>query len=144
MTLRVFTARVSYVGADRLDITRAGADAYRKRTGLTWEGEPWAPSWTIVWPIIKLRREVRDLGAYADSVLLAAWRAYVPAFTAEMRASYRHNRPAWDALLARESVTLCCTCTCADQCHRRLVARMLVACGAVDCGERPEKARRGA
>lgn len=144
MTLRVFTARVSYVGADRLDITRAGADAYRKRTGLTWEGEPWAPSWTIVWPIIKLRREVRDLGAYADSVLLAAWRAYEPAFTAEMRASYRHNRPAWDALLARESVTLCCTCTCADQCHRRLVARMLVACGAVDCGERPEKARRGA
>ena len=144
MTLRVFTARVSYVGADRLDITRAGADAYRKRTGLTWEGEAWAPSWTIVWPIIKLRREVRDLGAYADSVLLAAWRAYVPAFTAEMRASYRRNRPAWDALLARESVTLCCTCTCADQCHRRLVARMLVACGAVDCGERPEKARRGA
>ena len=144
MTLRVFTARVSYVGADRLDITRAGADAYRKRTGLTWEGEPWAPSWTIVWPIIKLRREVRDLGAYADSVLLAAWRAYVPAFTAEMRASYRRNRPAWDALLERESVTLCCTCTCADQCHRRLVARMLVACGAVDCGERPEKTRRGA
>ena len=142
--MRVFTARVSYVGADRLDITRAGADAYRKRTGLTWEGEAWAPSWTIVWPIIKLRREVRDLGAYADSVLLAAWRAYVPAFTAEMRASYRRNRPAWDALLARESVTLCCTCTCADQCHRRLVARMLVACGAVDCGERPEKARRGA
>ena len=142
MTLRVHTARLSYVGADRLDITRAGADAYRKRTGLTWEGEAFAPSWTIVWPIIKLRREVRDLGAYADSVLLAAWRAYEPAFTEEMRRSYRRNRESWDALLARESVTLCCTCTNPDQCHRRIVARLLVACGAVDCGERLETSKR--
>jgi len=141
VTLRVFTARLSYAGVDRLDITRAGADAYRKRTGLTWEGEPWAPSWTLLGPMIRLRREVRDTGPQGDAIMATAFAAYVPAFTAEMRRSYRRNRAAWDALLARDAVTLCCACANPDQCHRRIVARLLVACGAVDLGERPERKR---
>ena len=62
MTLRVFTARLSYAGVDRLDITRAGADAYRKRTGLTWEGAAFAPSWELLRPLVGMRRELRGRG----------------------------------------------------------------------------------
>lgn len=136
MTLRVFTARLTYVGPDRLDITRAGADAYRKRTGLTWEGAAFAPSWEIMLPLVRMRRELRGTGYLAHEIVAPAWKLYVPAYTAEMRASYRRNRAAWDALLARDAVTLVCFCVDGTQCHRRILAEILAKCGAVDCGER--------
>jgi hypothetical protein len=39
MTLRIHTARIAYRGPDRLDITRAGADAARRK-GEPFPGEP--------------------------------------------------------------------------------------------------------
>ena len=64
------------------------------------------------------------------------WSAYVHAYRHEMRASYKAHRAAWDALLARERVTLVCYCTDAEHCHRRVLARILVKLGATDQGER--------
>lgn len=46
MTVRVHSARVSYNGADRLDITRASA---------TGHGLAFAPSWRILRPAIDAR-----------------------------------------------------------------------------------------
>lgn len=43
MTLQVFTARITYGGADALDITRKTADRDPAAPG-RW----WAPSWSIV------------------------------------------------------------------------------------------------
>ena len=54
MTLRVHTARVSYGGADRLDITRKSAPP---------EGIAFAPSWAILRPALDaltLARTLRD------------------------------------------------------------------------------------
>ena len=143
MTLRVFTARLSYVGPDRLDITRAGADAYRKRTGLTWEGAAFAPSWPILSVALKARSDAEFLAQSSPSladegrrVWDEAWSKYTADFISAMKASYRSNRETWRSLLARDEVTLCCYCTDASRCHRRIVAELLAKCGAVDCGER--------
>ena len=107
MTVRVHSARVSYNGADRLDITRASA---------TGHGLAFAPSWRILRPAIDARRsadELRKIGAAAEAesdpaagwaydeaarTELDAWEAYVPAFIAEMRESYRTQRAAWEWL----------------------------------------------
>jgi len=143
VTLRVHTARLSYVGVDRLDITRAGADAYRKRTGMTWEGAAFAPSWSILRVALKARSDAEFLAQSSPSladegrrVWDEAWSRYTADFTAEMKASYRSNREVWRSLLARDEVTLVCFCTDAERCHRRIVAELLAKCGAVDCGER--------
>ena len=117
MTLRVRTARVSYGGPDRLDVTRKSGEA----------GLFLAPSWAILRPVLDKRRE----GEPFD------WPGYVVAYKAEMRASYRRERAAWDALLARERVTMVCFCTdLVEQCHRHVLRReILPALGAVDGGE---------
>ena len=115
----VHTARVTYSGPDRLDITRASGGP---------EGLPFAPSWRILRPMIALRR------ARGDE--LAAWPQYVDDYTAEMRESYRTRRPAWDALLARDEVTLVCYCTVAARCHRTVLAGILSKLGATVRGER--------
>lgn len=119
--LRVWTARISYRGPDRLDITR-------KSAGLA--GIPFAPSWAILRPALDARR-TGDPKAEAE-----AWARYVPAYTAEMRVSYRAHSEAWSELLARREVTLCCYCVDPERCHRRLLAGMLAKCGAADMGER--------
>lgn len=133
MTLTVHTARVSYDGADRLDITRKSAGP---------DGIVFAPSWAILGPALKAR-EVADwlLKASlwereaAERIEREAWEAYVPAYIAEMRESYRTHRAAWDALLARESVTLVCYCTDPERCHRTLLAGILAKLGATVAGE---------
>lgn len=117
--LTVRTARLSYDGADRLDIARASCGP---------DGEPFAPSWDILLPILALRRS--DARA-----LEAAWPKYAADYTAEMRASYRRKRAAWDALLARPAVVLVCYCTDPARCHRRVLAELLAKLGAVDLGE---------
>lgn len=131
MPLEVYTARVTYAGPDRLDITRKSAGP---------EGLPFAPSWAIVRPMIDARRRWRADGtAFADRVIEEnrLWYDYLVAFRAEMRASYRAHRAAWDALLARERVTLVCYCTDPYKCHRTVLARsFLTALGAVYQGER--------
>lgn len=115
----VYTARVSYSGPDRLDITRQSAGP---------DGLPFAPSWQILRPMIALRRAGGDA--------LAAWPKYVEDYTAEMRTSYRERRAAWDVLLARTGVTLVCYCVDAAHCHRTLLAEILAKLGARLCGER--------
>lgn len=122
MTLTVYTARITYRGADRLDVTRGSAGP---------DGLPFSPSPKILWPMIKLRRE---RGVIAER---EAWPKYAADYTAEMRASYRDNRPAWDALLARDEITLCCYCSGDPAfCHRTLLAEILGKLGANVCGER--------
>lgn len=128
MTLQVHTARLphhtcpGYTGPDHLDVTRGSGG------GL---GSPFAPSRELLDEAQRRKR-----GAKRDPIALAAaWDWYAPRYLEEMRASYRTHRRAWDALLARESVVLCCYCGHYDRCHRRLLAEILVKCGAVDCGE---------
>ena len=120
MTLRAHTARVAYAGPDRLDITAKSADP---------AGRAFAPSWAILGPALELRRT-------GGPVAMAyAWPEYAAAYTSEMRASYKRDRAAWDALLALDRVVLVCYCTDAAHCHRRVLAEILARLGAVDAGE---------
>ena len=50
---------------------------------------------------------------------------------AEMRRSYVQHRQAWESLLTRPRTVLCC----GSLCHRVMLARLLVKCGAVYLGE---------
>lgn len=151
MTLHVHTARVSYAGADRLDVTRKSAGP---------DGIAFAPSWAILNPALDALRCAEALRAaskcgplegadpvrYAESaeemlrvsvvVREATWALYSAAYLAEMRESYRASRPAWDALRARAEVTLCCYCVDPARCHRTLLAQILAKLGAVNEGER--------
>jgi hypothetical protein len=71
---------------------------------------------------------------------------YAERYTAEMRLSYslafgkagrqprqeaaaRSHRGAWETLLGRERIVLCCYCPDPALCHRRLLADMLVKAG---------------
>jgi uncharacterized protein YeaO (DUF488 family) len=108
--LRIQTARISYGGPSRLDVTRQ-------------DGSPFAPSWELL-------RWARQ-GPLADK----GWRIYSERYIAEMRRSYRKHRAAWDELLARDHVVLCCYCVDHRRCHRSLLAGILVKLGAVYDGE---------
>lgn len=128
----IYTARITYRGADRLDITRKGGDPV---------GLIFAPSWAILGPALAARKRaeaMRQAGdaAGADAVEQAAWDAYVPAYTVEMRGSCRRCPAAWKALRARQEVTLCCYCTDPARCHRTLLAGFLGRMGAEVLGER--------
>jgi hypothetical protein len=139
--LKVYTARVDYDGPDRLDITHSGLCKARDE-GQPFRGAPWVPPWAILEPALAARKQAtaaRKAGRAEEARLIeaAAFEAYEPAFVAAMQASYRANRGAWDALLARVVVTAVCFCTDPNHCHRRIVARLLAKCGAEDMGERP-------
>jgi len=143
MPLQVYTARVDYVGPDRLDITRAGADRARKAGQLS-PGEPFAPSWKILGPALEARKHVKAWAEAGNLVVAlteesALWERYAPAYVEEMRRSYKRYRAAWNALLARAEVTLCCTCVHPSHCHRFLLAEILGKLGAELRGERPQK-----
>ncbi len=142
MSLTVHTARVSYGGADRLDVSRKSAGP---------DGVAFAPSWAILRPALDLMQNASATLSFAkldppkasaDEVKFAAivqhsaWALYSAAYAAEMRESYRTQRAAWDALLARESVTLVCYCTDPARCHRTLLAGILAKLGATVAGER--------
>ena len=133
-SLLVYTARI---GAAGLDITRKSGRG---------DALAFAPSWTILRPALDARARAAEASklwwsclAETDegpAILAAAWEAYVPAYLAEMRASYRAHRPAWQALFARGKVTLLCYCTDPERCHRTLLARdILPKLGAVYMGE---------
>lgn len=139
MTVQVYTARVSYRGPDRLDVTRKSAPP---------EGLVFAPSWAILRPALDALAVARSMRAAAehagtqrpdDAVLAESCVEMERA--AEMRESYRRKRAAWNALLARDEVTLCCYCTDPEACHRTLLARKILPClGAVYVGERGTEA----
>lgn len=119
MTLIVHTAPMSYRGPDALPVTR--------RVVVDPVGSLFAPSNALLDSGLAARRA----GEGEED-----WPRYRAAYVAEMRRSYREQRAAWDALLARESVTLLCFCQDATRCHRRVLAEILAACGADDQGER--------
>jgi hypothetical protein len=119
VTLQVFTGRIWCGDSDAFNVTRQSGGA---------AGVLFAPSWAILRPALAARRR----GAEAAE---QAWAAYVPAYVAEMRASWRAHPEAWRGLLARPRVVLTCYCARRERCHRGLLAEMLAKCGAVDCGE---------
>lgn len=142
-TNHVFTARVTYGGPDRFDVTRKSGGP---------KGEPFAPSWGLLRPYLELLQRIGKADPTTDPATWIRlhkerdrlWADYVPAFVREMRTSYRRNRPAWDALLALPRVALVCYCEYGGAyCHRTLLARdILPKLGAVYGGELPEDEQR--
>lgn len=61
--------------------------------------------------------------------------AYTERYLQMMRESYTLNRPAWDLLLSKEKMVLCCYCPPGEFCHRKLLADILVVLGAEYKGE---------
>lgn len=119
MSLLVYTARMGRRWPDGLPVTR--------KIVTHKDGLPFAPSAPLLDEFLAHRKAGRE-----EDV----WPEYVRRYTAEMRASYRDHRAAWDALLARESVTLLCFCPDPSRCHRGVLAGILGRCGAVVIGER--------
>lgn len=109
----IWTARISYRGPNRLDVTRKG-------------GSIFGPSW----PLLNL--------ANAGGL---RWPDYVCAYTAEMRMSWQRHRDQWLRLLRQSTVVLCCYCQNARRCHRTVLAELLIMAagreglGAMYCGE---------
>jgi hypothetical protein len=119
VTLQVYTARLNCSDPDVFNVIRGSGGEL---------AAPFAPSRRILTPVLA----ARSLGVDAAE---KAWAEYVPAYTAEMRASWRAHPEAWRALLARPRVVLTCYCQRRERCHRGLLAEILAKRGAVDCGE---------
>lgn len=122
--LLFYTSRIDFDGEDRVSVARQRTAADSR------EGLEFAPSWDLLLPAIKLRKE----GLETEE----SWAAYAAAYLAEMRRSYATARPAWDRLLSRPRAVLCCFCNLnvyPGRCHRLLLADMLRKCGAVYLGE---------
>ena len=138
--LQVYTARIDCTDADALDITRMGATRAAKERA-SFPGEPFAPSWEIVAAAKHSRTFVetwRKAGNddKASEIERRHFAQVMQQYVAEMRASYRRHRGAWDALLGRPRVVLCCFCTNPELCHRTVLGRdILTRMGAVFCGE---------
>ena len=151
MALEVWTARIGSVdGDDVLDVTRKSAGP---------NGLPFAPSIELLGPILRARARQRALFMRAgpeDRATLVeqareleheAWERYVPAYLAEMRASYRRERSAWARLLERPRVCLVCYCPKSERCHRTVLAReILPKLGAIYASELEpvKRSRQGA
>ncbi len=153
MTLHVHTARISYRGPDRLDITRRSGGK---------EGHLFAPSWRILGRSLGSRKRAtriladaqhscdeaarvgrddlvplikRNTADEAERIEREAWSAYVPAYLDEMAESRERHPDAWTTHLGRPRVVLVCYCPKRERCHRGLLAELLVGMGAVDEGE---------
>lgn len=136
-SLIVHTARLGVRDPDLFDITRRGAREHLRAHGVPGPGEPWAPpEW-----LLRAAKGYPTPLPYGvspppeDLTGFEGWCWYREHFLDHMRRSYRLNRAAWDALLARDRVVLACFCADVERCHRGLVASALVACGACAGGE---------
>jgi len=126
VTLKAHTAPIRR-SISALDPLIPVLDVTRKSGGE--RGHPFAPSWELLGPFLASRKAGNRL---TDD----DWNEYAKAYTAEMRASYRDNRAAWDALLLLPSVILTCYCNKYERCHRTILARdILPKLGATYCGE---------
>lgn len=109
MTCAIHTARMSYSGVDRIDITRKGNHP---------KWRVFAPSWELLKPVVDLRRS----GASVEA-LQAAWDRYVPEYMQQMRKAYHYEPARFKDLLSRVRITLVCFCRDHEQCHRTLLGR---------------------
>jgi uncharacterized protein YeaO (DUF488 family) len=145
VTLELWTAPYGYRGPDRLDVTRRGAEVRARRGEPPGPGAAFAPSRAL---LDDFRRRERAGGRTED---LWAW--YAAAYRGEMRLSWTHARPQWEAALAHSQLTLVCFCNLegrAPQCHRVLLADLLSLAGVALArpvalrGERPPAREAGA
>ena len=130
--MNLWTARINYCGADRVDISRAGCDRARK-AGCETPGEFLAPSAGLVFPALRRMKEATT--AHERQVV---WHEYATAYHLEMLATYKARRPEWEAFLRRERATIVCYCAPVNgvlRCHRMLAAAYLARLGATHCGE---------
>lgn len=138
MTLLVNTARISYGGPDRLDVTMASVEAAKKK-GQRSPGAPFAPTRRLVYwgkNMLKMAERRRADGEpNADRFEEWAWQSYGQRYHYQMQMSFKSQRAAWDELLERAHVVLICFCVDPNRCHRRLLAEYLEKCGAIDRGE---------
>lgn len=114
--LVVHTAHRSYRGKDRLDITLTAQD----------------PAGRFFAPEVAAFREYRAL-VLTGQLTLDAWDTYETKYRAHMDTVAAVH---WERLHARRLVTLVCFCQGARFCHRRVLAEILVAKGALYRGER--------
>jgi len=118
----IWTARLphhgcpGYTGPDALDVTRGSGGPF---------GGAFAPSRELLAEANKRKRAAKG---DADHLAMV-WSWYVPLYTEEMRTSWRTNRQAWLAMLARDLTTLCCYCAHPERCHRSLLAVLLQRAG---------------
>ncbi len=114
MTLVVHTARIGTTDPDAFDVTFKSGD----RT--------FSPSSVLFSRMVTLRK--RGLAGYN------AWKWYTQSYLAEMERSRAEHPERWTRLLSRERVVLTCYCDHGN-CHRVLLARLLVDLGARYEGE---------
>lgn len=115
LVTRVWTARLCR------DLGRLSRDLVvdiTRKSGDEAVGKSFAPSWKLLRPFLDKRRGGR--------LLAPDWAAYVDAYTAEMRISYRERRQAWDDVLGRRGVVLACYCADAERCHRIVLGREIL------------------
>lgn len=118
MSLIVRTARITYSGSDRIDVTRKGC---------TPDGWFMAPSWKILAPVLRAR---------SSQTLEQMWGEYVENYKREMEESRRLYPLMWRELLSLTGATLVCYCTNPLRCHRWILrTQILPELGAVDGGE---------
>jgi uncharacterized protein YeaO (DUF488 family) len=160
MALFVETARLSYGGPDRLNVTRGSGNI---------AGAPFAPSHELLGRYLEQMRRAKEIEddarghektvsrarpdmagavtvrakAEAEAIRVAAFEAYAPEFIQEMRLSYKKNWRAWRELLLRKHVVLTCYCVHPERCHRFLLRTLVLPkLGAVDGGELSPEAQR--
>lgn len=135
MPLVIQTARISYRGDDRLDVTAKSAPPHAKA---------FAPTWKLVNWGLKMRGESRKrlAGAHTAYEVKAAishrewsWKMYSMRYRAQLDLRYKKDTSPWDEMLKRERVVFVCYCTEADHCHRRVLAQKFVELGATYIGE---------
>jgi hypothetical protein len=105
MTCEIHTARISYSGPDKLDVTRASAGP---------EGIAFAPS-----------KRLLDAGKNGLEFV-----DYADRYKRELRGLWIDRRFVFEALLRRPRVVLCCYCTDPALCHRTVLAEALAGAGA--------------
>lgn len=70
MPLTILSARLTYSGPDRLDITRAHVDRCRKAGKPDPPGAAFAPSWSILGPALEARKASAELRKQASDATL--------------------------------------------------------------------------
>jgi uncharacterized protein YeaO (DUF488 family) len=107
--VKVFTSNIRYKGNKPvLDITVKSGD------------KVFAPSWEMV--ISMMRGKL-------------SWNEYERLYHERMRRSWVVSKDRWKDVLSWDEVVLVCYCRDDMFCHRRLLKKYLVACGAIDGGE---------